>query len=378
MASIQGTEGADLILRNFLSTGVVTNPLGLSGVPIEEENFIGGYGGDDIIVGGDAINFITGGSGRDVIIGGASDDELWGDDANGGSDGSDVITGGAGRDLLAGGAGNDLLRGGVGEDTLLGGTGADAMTGGQDGDRYYVDHVLDLVIERGRHLGYDRVETTLTTYVLPGNVEFLSFDLWDENAVGFGNDGNNGITGGNGDDRLYGGDGDDALEGGFGGADRLFGGRGDDSLVGGDGEDRDILRGGAGDDFLEGHLGPDVLIGGRGADVFSLYAYSPDQNTTIAAGDGAGAFQRPGAGAGDLINLSNLDADETDPEFEWQHFLFGGAGKGHVSVVEGPGSDTLVRGNVDDDRAFELQIRIADGALRASAYTAADFILEYV
>ena len=39
------------------------------------------------------------------------------------------------------------------------------------------------------------------------------------------------------------------------------------------------------------------------------------------------------------------------------------------------GRDTLVRASVDDDPGFEFVIRIADGAVRAKAYTADDFFL---
>ena len=53
----------------------------------------------------------------------------------------------------------------------------------------------------------------------------------------------------------------------------------------------------------------------------------------------------------------------------------GGAGVGRISVVEFGNSATLVRANIDGDAAFEVELMIEDGSTKASAYTAADFIL---
>jgi hypothetical protein len=39
------------------------------------------------------------------------------------------------------------------------------------------------------------------------------------------------------------------------------------------------------------------------------------------------------------------------------------------------GSSTLVLGNLDDDRAFEFEMLIDDGHVRASVCTAQDFLL---
>lgn len=55
-------------------------------------------------------------------------------------------------------------------------------------------------------------------------------------------------------------------------------------------------------------------------------------------------------------------------------FTFGGTGRNEVSCIDA-GRETLVRVNVDDDPRFEFAVRIADGAVRVSAYTADDFLL---
>ena len=57
-----------------------------------------------------------------------------------------------------------------------------------------------------------------------------------------------------------------------------------------------------------------------------------------------------------------------------QAFVLGGVGKGHLSLVTSD-SDSIVRGNVDGDSAFEIEFRIADAGLSHTAYKAMDFIL---
>lgn len=98
----------------------------------------------------------------------------------------------------------------------------------------------------------------------------------------------------------------------------------------------------------------------------------PGAADQLSAGDNGTAFDGAGSAAGDLIDLSALDANATVTGD--QAFLFGGSGKQHLSLSE-VGTDTIVRGNSDNDAAFEFQLVIHDGGVRASAYTAADFIL---
>jgi hypothetical protein len=117
------------------------------------------------------------------------------------------------------------------------------------------------------------------------------------------------------------------------------------------------------------------LIGGADADFFDFdfaSVSSPTGRDAIRAGDGAIAFQNPGLAYGDLIDLSGIDADRTTAADD--AFVFGGGGLGHLSLAD-TSAGTLVRGNISPVSGWELAILIEDGAVRASAYTAADFLL---
>jgi serralysin len=135
------------------------------------------------------------------------------------------------------------------------------------------------------------------------------------------------------------------------------------------------LWGNAGNDKLWGATGRDTLVGGKGSDVFVFRsaADSPDGAADrIVAGSGAAAFERPGRGAGDRIDLHLFDADVTRAGH--QDFVFGTSkARGHIWLSEWKGV-TYVNGNIDNDATPELQIAIDDGSVRASAYTHHDFI----
>lgn len=164
----------------------------------------------------------------------------------------------------------------------------------------------------------------------------------------------------------------DAING-LQGADNLRGGGGADQLYGA--QHGDILRGQAGNDLLAGGRGADILIGGLGADTF-LYGSAADSASpaidVIRAGDGAAAFELAGRAGGDRIDLSTLDANVLRSGD--QAFVFNSTAAGGLSLADSRG-DTLVRGNLDNDAAFELVIRIEDGALSHRAYGAIDFLL---
>ena len=79
--------------------------------------------------------------------------------------------------------------------------------------------------------------------------------------------------------------------------------------------------------------------------------------------------------AGDLIDLSAIDADETaganDP-FNFSDTAPGGLGPlVGVLYVTTDGAETLVQADVDGDSVFDLQIRVVTPAV----LTAADFVL---
>jgi serralysin len=176
-----------------------------------------------------------------------------------------------------------------------------------------------------------------------------------------GNAGNDGLFGAEGDDDLHGGAGNDAIRGGAG-RDAASGDAGADALFGENGND--TLSGGAGGDRLDGGLGRDVLIGGPGGDgfVFNAASESPAGACDVVRADGGAAFDAPGAGAGDRFDLTGLG------DLRW-----GGSGNGAITL-KNVGTDTHCYVSTDADPAAELEIRIVDGAVLASAYAAADFI----
>jgi Ca2+-binding RTX toxin-like protein len=106
------------------------------------------YGGDDndFIDGRGGFDILTGGLGRDTIYGGPDGDQIWGygetwvlshldgDDVLHGGDGNDTIDGGAGHDQLFGEGENDALDGHTGNDALFGGGGRDSLEGSWDND----------------------------------------------------------------------------------------------------------------------------------------------------------------------------------------------------------------------------------------------------
>ena len=99
---------------------------------------------------------------------------------------------------------------------------------------------------------------------------------------------------------------------------------------------------------------------------------TPVAPDVIRGGDGAAAFELPGAGAGDRIDLAAVDADAAAAGV--QHFVLGGShGVGHLWLAD-IGSDTVLSGNVQGGGAPEFQLTILDGAVLAAVYTATDFI----
>jgi Ca2+-binding RTX toxin-like protein len=258
-------------------------------------NSLGGGSGNDTLDGADGNDTLAGGEGNDNLAGGEGNDTLRGDegaDILDGGAGNDSLTGGAGNDTyfvddagdvvteaesagtdtvqtsvsldlsplawnnveniilapgvsslnatgnsldntLTGNAGNNSLSGAVGNDTLDGGAGADTLRGGLGNDTYFIDNVLDLVIEEsGASAGTaDTVRTTITNYGLPDNVENL-FYTGSAATTLTGNEVANELTGGGGADSIDGGTGNvgDTLDGGAG-ADTLRGGDGNDTYV---------------------------------------------------------------------------------------------------------------------------------------------------
>jgi Ca2+-binding RTX toxin-like protein len=168
------------------------------------------------------------------------------------------------------------------------------------------------------------------------------------------------IGGGDGADTLRGGAGDDQIDGGLE-KDRLRGDADDDRLTGGDANDRldggsgtDTLLGGAANDELVGGQGGDVLRGGAGADLF-LY------NET-AESVGKARDRIADLASGDLVDLSEIDANETNGGNDaFQIVAMFSDTPGEIILRYSAGKDrTTLRADTDGDSIAELVI-IMDG-----------------
>lgn len=132
-------------------TGSITNIERVRGTNLVDDltgddthNWLIGYGGDDIIRGGDGNDLVEGSDGDDILYGGAGDDKsVW---ENGikiinasvvGGNGNDTMYGEAGSDRLTGNNGNDIMFGGVGEDYLYGNDDNDLLNGDEGLDYLY-------------------------------------------------------------------------------------------------------------------------------------------------------------------------------------------------------------------------------------------------
>ncbi|HET9630293.1 MAG TPA: FG-GAP-like repeat-containing protein [Novosphingobium sp.] len=173
-----------------------------------------------------------------------------------GTNANDLIDGLGGNDTIDGLDGNDTLIGGSGNDALFGGTGIDSMIGGTGDDFYLVDDPGDIVVEFSGG-GSDEVATTLTTYSLPAEVEYLVYN-GAGNALLAGNLLNNVLSGRSGNDTLIGGGGDDTLQGDAG-ADSMIGGPGNDEYWVTDARDVVVEAAGEGTDRVIVSLSAYVL-----------------------------------------------------------------------------------------------------------------------
>jgi hypothetical protein len=151
------------------------------------------------------------------------------------------------------------------------------MTGGAGNDTFIVDNVGDITTEAaGAGSGIDLVESSVTRALTNVNLENLT--LTGGAAInGTGNVNINIILGNGANNTLT----------GLGGNDTLNSGAGADTLIGG--------------------AGGDNLIGGAGGDNF-IYNAVTDSGPAAAQRDIINGFDVPGAGAGDLLNLTAIDA----------------------------------------------------------------------
>lgn len=230
--AIDGGAGTDTLTLDYAdratSISVNFSPLWSGGTL----SFLGGT-----ITGIEQLGTITGTNGNDTINVGANALAPTGAGVQG-SIGDDLLVGGNNADKLDGGSDYDTLVGGAGDDTLTDPDFAE-MIGGTGNDTYIVATRQTSIIEVADE-GIDAVVTSTTVFVLPNNVETLSFAAGVTEVLGIGNALNNTIYGvANSRDELFGQDGDDYLIDGNGAPGT------ESTLIGGNGNDRYyvILRG---------------------------------------------------------------------------------------------------------------------------------------
>jgi len=324
----QGIDSIQSSVTYNLNASVNVENLTLTGTAA-----INGFGNplDNIIVGNSADNLLYGYSGNDTLNGGAGGDTMnggFGDDiyyvdnsldvvSESGASGNDTILTyisllslaanvenatamGTSNLIIYGNALANILIGNSGNNQLDGGAGIDTMKGGDGNDLYYVDNILDVVIENANEGTQDKVNSTVT-YTLGANIEQLAL-LGNVAINGTGNSLNNYLIGNSANNILYGGDGNDNLDG-AGGTNTLYGGAGNDiyiinsatnTVIEYASEGTDLIissvtwtlganienltltgyaaingTGNALDNYLAGNNGNNILIGGIGNDTFA-------------------------------------------------------------------------------------------------------------
>ncbi len=249
------------VLAIYTYIGGTKNDDTIRSSTINNNHWIQGFDGNDVlngenladlIEGGDGNDRIDGGRGADVILAGAGEDTIDGGDevdcVDAGA-GNDAVDGGGSSDDLHGDEGDDILSGQNGEDTLEGGTGNDKLSGDQGQDVLFGDDGHD-TIDGG--VGDDTLSGGTGNDVLEGDQGQDKLDGGDGDDEIGGENGDDSIIGGAGNDRLFGDSGNDTIDGGIGN-DVIFGDLGDDRLTGGDGND--TVEGGAGHDTIDGKPG---------------------------------------------------------------------------------------------------------------------------
>ncbi|MEO0539810.1 MAG: calcium-binding protein, partial [Cyanobacteria bacterium P01_A01_bin.105] len=268
---------------------------------------INGQGGDDTLTVGDLTGsdvrkvVFSGGKGNDVLdaresttaikaFGGNGDDLLLGGSA------VDTFIAGAGNDIVVGQRGNDTANLGAGDDRFIwnNGDGSDFIDGGHGFDVTQVNGAdgpgdeFDLSQSGGQAI-FNRLNLGLFTLTNESIEQFEVNGQGGDDAFTV-----NDLTGSGVQSVIFsGGEGDDFLNAsGTSTPITADGGNGNDILIGGAGND--ILIGGNGADLLIGGAGNDVLIGGNGADFFGF--------------DTGEAFNAADIGTNEIQNFEAIDS----------------------------------------------------------------------
>jgi serralysin len=418
------------------------------------ENATGGSG-DDLLIGNDADNTLTGNAGSDSFAGDAGNDtyvidraseiDSLTEDAEEGTDtivaafsgavvvldltalpnlenirisgnGDFTLIGNDGDNTLLGNAAATTIHGGAGNDTLDGKAGADTMYGELGDDLYFVDNILDVIVEAA-DAGDDSISLNIAktglTYTLGDNIENAVLASKSKmNLVGNGLD--NELQGNAAANRLEGGSGADTLTGGAG-KDTYVVDAGDtivetstlakeiDSVLSsatwtlGDNLEKltllgnaaidasgnalkNTLTGNTGNNTLDGGLAADKLIGGLGDDTYVVDLTATNRledKLTEAAGAGNDTLVLRGGNAAQAsfatltlgANLEILDASDTASTLlnlkgnkldntlignDANNALSGGAG--NDTLIGGIGADTLTGGAGADLFCFNVPL----------------------
>ncbi len=273
-----------------------------------------------------------------------------------GDDGDNDLEGSSGPDLIQGMGGIDTIDGGLGDDTLDGGGGVDTI-------RYVYAPSgvkVSLAISGPQNTAGAGTDTLLNFENLVGS---------DKSDFLTGDDFGNFIDGRKGDDVIEGGLGKDTLRGGFGidtasyahaatavtvnlssivfqdtlgaGQDKLaeF-----ENLLGSD--FNDTLTGNTGNNVLEGGLGNDLLTGGDGSDTASYAGAGAGVVVDLSI---VGAQNTGSAGIDTLVGIENLTGSVFNDTLTGDgaaNTLTGG--QGDDVLIGGGGDDTLVAGGGND------------------------------
>lgn len=337
----RGGGGIDKISFSSFNQGVsidlrseTSQAASFGSVTVRDVENVTGTSGDDKFIGTDAANWIGGGGGgTDRIIANGGDDVLLvGRYENGSLAVRGLVNGGAGTDLIA-----------------------------FYGNPYSIPLTLSLAAAGWQDTGNG-------VYALKG-IEDVWGTYYDDTVRG--NYAANRLLGDYGDDHLNGGGGDDVLAG-----DGYVSSAQDEPLTFGytsrSGYDHNQLDGGTGNDTIYAGNGGDLLIGGLGADTLhgghdaDRFAYFSINESKVRLADTI-----IGWSAGDLLDVSAIDADTSAEGRQAFHFGTTAARAGDIVVRYDPIDDvTMVDFYVNGDKHIDMTINLVGNL----ALTEADFV----